>query len=50
MTMLRQVSFAALALIGASVPVAAFTGYLAPACRFATVWTVAGYHYQYVCF
>jgi hypothetical protein len=50
MTTLRQAVFAILALIGASVPVAALTGYLAPACGFATVWTITGYHYQYVCF
>jgi hypothetical protein len=50
MSTLRHVSFAAVALIGASVPIAAYTGYLAPACAFATVWTVTGYHYQYVCF
>ena len=50
MPKLRQLTFAVLALIGASVPVAAYTGYLAPACAFATVWTVTGFHYQYVCF
>jgi hypothetical protein len=50
MRTLRQTSFALLALIGASVPLAAFTGYYAPACSFATVWTLTGYQYQYVCF
>jgi hypothetical protein len=50
MPTLRQFSLAALALIGASVPLAAYTGYFAPACAFATVWTLGGYHYQYVCF
>jgi hypothetical protein len=50
MRTLRQTSFALLALIGASVPLAAYTGYYAPACTFATVWTLSGYHYQYVCF
>jgi hypothetical protein len=50
MPILSQAIFAILTLIGASVPVAAYTGYLAPACGFATVWTVTGYHYQYVCF
>jgi hypothetical protein len=50
MPKLRQLTFAVLALIGASVPVAAYTGYVAPACAFATVWTVTGFHYQYVCF
>jgi hypothetical protein len=50
MPTLRQFTFAVLALIGASVPLAAYTGYYAPACTFATVWTLTGSHYQYVCF
>ena len=50
MPTLRQFTFAALALIGASVPMAAYTGYLAPACAYANVWTLTGLHYQYVCF
>jgi hypothetical protein len=50
MPTLRQVTIALLALIGASVPLAAYTGYYAPACTFATVWTLTGAHYQYVCF
>jgi hypothetical protein len=50
MPTLRQFTFAALALIGASVPLAAYTGFYAPACTFATVWTLSGVHYQYVCF
>jgi hypothetical protein len=50
MPTLRQFTFAILALIGASVPVAAYTGYYAPACAFATVWSLSGTHYQYVCF
>ena len=32
MLTLRNVAFAVLALLGASVPVAAYTGYYAPAC------------------
>ena len=47
---LRNLTLAVLALIGASVPVAAYTGYYAPACGWSTVWTLSGYHYQYVCF
>jgi hypothetical protein len=48
--MLRQSIFAVLALIATSVPIVAYTGYYAPSCGFATVWTLTGYHYQYVCF
>jgi hypothetical protein len=50
MITLRNFAFAVLALIGASVPLAAFTGYYAPACGWFTVWTLSGNHYQYVCF
>ena len=50
MLKLRNLYLAALVLIGASVPVAAYTGYYAPACGWSTVWTFSGYHYQYVCF
>jgi hypothetical protein len=50
MLSLRNFSFAVLALAGASVPVAAYTGYYAPACVWSTVWTLSGSHYQYVCF
>ena len=50
MSMLRQTIFAVLALIGASVPLAAYTGFYAPACSFATAWTLSGVQYQYVCF
>ena len=50
MLTLRNFSFAVLALVGASVPVAAYTGYYAPACTWSMVWTLSGYHYQYVCF
>jgi hypothetical protein len=50
MLKLRNVYLAALGLIGASVPLAAYTGYYAPACAWSTVWSLSGYHYQYVCF
>lgn len=50
MLTLRNLTLAALTLIGASVPLAAYTGYYAPACGWSTVWTLTGYHYQYVCF
>ena len=50
MLKLRNFALAALAVIGAFVPVAAYTGYYAPACGWSTVWTLTGYHYQYVCF
>ncbi len=50
MPMLRQAVVALLALIGASVPLAAYTGLYAPACSFATVWSLSGIHYQYLCF
>jgi hypothetical protein len=50
MLTLRNFALAVLALVGASVPVAAYTGYYAPACAWSTVWTLSGYHYQYVCF
>jgi hypothetical protein len=50
MLTLRNVAFAVLALIGASVPVAAYTGYYAPACAWSTVWSLSGVHYQYMCF
>jgi hypothetical protein len=36
--------------IGASVPLAAYTGHYEPSCTWTTVWTFSGYHYQYVCF
>ena len=50
MLALRHLTLAALAVIGASVPFAAYTGYYAPACGFDTVWTLSGLHYQYVCY
>ncbi len=50
MPTLRHATFAVLGLLGASVPVAAYTGYYAPACGWATVWSLSGAHYQYLCF
>ena len=50
MLKLRNVYLATLVLIGASVPLAAYTGYYAPACAWSMVWSLSGYHYQYVCF
>jgi hypothetical protein len=50
MLTLRHVSLAVLALLGASVPVAALTGYYAPVCGWSTVWNLSGAHYQFVCF
>ena len=50
MPVFRQLTVAVLIVIGASVPVATYSGYLAPVCTYATVWTITGYHYQYVCF
>jgi hypothetical protein len=50
MRTLRNVTFAVLALLGASVPVAAYTGYYAPACGWGTAWSLSGVHYQYLCF
>jgi hypothetical protein len=50
MRTLRNVTFAVLALLGASVPVAAYTGYYAPACGWGMAWSLSGVHYQYLCF
>ena len=50
MLTLRNLYIAVMALIGASMPVAAFSGYYAPACAWLTVWTLSGYQYQFVCF
>ena len=41
MPTLRNFSLAALALVGTSVPVAAYTGYYAPACAWSTVWSLS---------
>ena len=50
MLKLESFALALLALIGASVPLAAYTGYYAPACAWGTVWTLSGHHHQYVCY
>ena len=50
MLKLSNLYLAAIAVLGASVPLAAFTGYAAPACGWSSVWSLSGIHYQYVCF
>jgi hypothetical protein len=50
MPTLRNLTLGALALIGASVPLATYGGYYDPACGWFAVWSLSGYHYQYVCF
>ncbi len=50
MLKLNNLCLAALAFLGVSVPVAALTGYVAPACGWSSVWSLSGIHYQYVCF
>ena len=50
MLKLSNLWLAALALLGASVPLAALTGYDSPACGWSSVWSFSGIHYQYVCF
>jgi hypothetical protein len=50
MLKLRYLSYAVLTLIGASVPLAAYTGYYAPSCGWSTVWSLSGTQYQYVCY
>jgi hypothetical protein len=50
MLKLSNLCLAALALLGASVPLAALTGYDSPACGWSSVWSFSGIHYQYVCF
>ena len=50
MLKLRNLYLAVLALAGASVPLPAYTGYYAPECGWSPVWTLSGYHDQYVCF
>lgn len=50
MKTLRALYVAAIALAGASAPIAALTGYYAPYCAQAVVWTLSGYHSQYVCY
>jgi hypothetical protein len=50
MPKLHNLYLALLVLAGTSVPLAAYTGYCAPTCTWSTVWTLTGYHYQYVRF
>jgi hypothetical protein len=50
MLALRDLAFGVLALVGASVPLAAYTGLYAPVCTWSTVWTLTGSQYQYVCY
>jgi hypothetical protein len=47
---LRKLYLAVLALIALAVPIAAYSGYYAPDCGFASVWTISGTAYQYVCY
>jgi hypothetical protein len=49
MSTLRNFALGLMAVIGASVPLAAYTGYYAPVCGWSTVWTFSGYSQQYVC-
>jgi hypothetical protein len=49
MTTLRNLYLAALAIVAISAPIAAYTGYYAPVCGYASVWTFSGYTYEYVC-
>jgi len=50
MKTLRMIYLGTLALVGLSAPIAAYTGYYAPICANGLVWTLSGYHYQYVCY
>ena len=50
MLKLDNLYLAALAALGASVPIAALTGYNSPTCGWSSVWSFTGIHYQYVCF
>ena len=49
MLKIENLVLGALALMGASVPLAAYTGHYAPVCGWSTVWTLSGHSYQYVC-
>jgi hypothetical protein len=49
MLKLENLALGLLALAGASVPLAAYTGYYAPVCGWTTVWALSGHSYQYVC-
>jgi hypothetical protein len=50
MRTLRHLTLAAFGLITASAPIAAYTGYYAPHCTDAVVWSLSGNHLQYVCY
>lgn len=50
MLKLSNLCLAALGLLGLSVPLAALTGFVSPACGWSPVWSFSGIHYQYVCF
>ncbi len=50
MTKLRILYLVAFAIVALSAPIGAYTGYYAPLCGDATVWTLSGYQTQYVCF
>jgi hypothetical protein len=50
MLTIRNFAFAVFALVGASVPLAAYSGYYEPVCTWTTVWTPSGLYYQYVCY
>ena len=49
-TLRQHLALRLLALIGASAPVAAYTGYYAPACGYATVWSLSGCALPNMCF
>jgi hypothetical protein len=50
MATLRNFYLGTLALVGASTPIAAYTGYYAPDCGWSAVWSLSGYAQQFVCF
>lgn len=50
MTKLRILYLLVLALVALSAPIGAYTGYYAPRCGEAPVWSFSGYAPQYVCF
>jgi hypothetical protein len=50
MTTLRNFYLGMLSLVGASAPIAAYTGYYAPDCGWSSVWTFSGYAQQLVCY
>jgi hypothetical protein len=50
MSKLRILYLIAFALVDLSAPIGAYTGYYAPSCGDAPVWTLSGSETQYVCF